>query len=352
MRMNAAIRNLRTTLLLSYLLSILVIAPFAAQAQNGLPESEVEEYIAEVRPGPQDEIVPIKIGIVVIDVDKIDGADQLFIANFAVIAEWNDPRLAEDVDYVRVMNMDDVWTPNLQVLNQQKLFGTFPDQVQVLPDGTVIYVQRYWGTLSYPMNLQDFPLDSHLLEIKLIAVGKDRRNIDLIVSDKYTGMSDVLTVTDFEVVSWEAFAQDVEITSSMPELPGVVFKFEAKRLVGFYIIKVITPLILIVFMSLVVLFIDPSQVGPKFSIAITAILTLIAYRFLLGNLLPKISYLTHMDYFLFGSMFLVFAVLVETLIVVRLTNMEKVDKAKTLDYWARYAFVVLFIIIMIGSFSV
>jgi phage-related holin len=105
-------------------------------------------------------------------------------------------------------------------------------------------------------------------------------------------------------------------------------------------------------MSLIVLFIDPVHVGPKFSIGITAILTLIAYRFLLGNLLPKISYLTHMDYFLFGSMFLVFAVLVETSIVARFMGVKKEAPAKELDYWSRWAFVVLFILIVVFSFLV
>jgi hypothetical protein len=160
----------------------------------------------------------------------------------------------------------------------------------------------------------------------------------------------VLTVTDWDVPSWKTFAELINIGPNVPVLPGVVFEFEAKRQVGFYFIKVLIPLVMIVFISLIVLFIDPSHIGPKFSIAITAILTLIAYRFLLGDLLPKISYLTHMDYFLFGSMFLVFAVLVETALVARLVGIEKEGRAKELDYWCRWAFVVLFIIILGASF--
>ena len=313
-------------------------------------EPSQKEYLAEVRPGPQDQDFPVKVGIIVVDIDSIDGAQQSFVANFAVIVEWKDPRLAEDIDYIRVMHATDVWTPYLQILNQQKLFETFPDQVQVLPDGTVIYVQRYWGTLSYPMDLKDFPSDSHSLQIKLVTVGKDAQNIKFSINEEKSGLSDVLTVTDWEVTSWNTFAESINIGPNLPVFPGVVFEFEAKRQVGFYFIKVLIPLIMIVFISLIVLFIDPSHIGPKFSIAITAILTLIAYRFLLGNLLPKISYLTHMDYFLFGSMFLVFAVLVETAVVAKLVGLEKEGRAKELDYWCRRAFVALFIIILGASF--
>lgn len=313
-------------------------------------ETAEDEYIAEVRPGDQSEKFPIKVGFIVIDIDGVDGAQQSFVANFAIVAEWNDPRLIEDIDYIRVMDADDVWTPNLQILNQQKLFTTFRDEVVVQADGDVTYTQRYWGTLSYPMNLKDFPLDEHSLKIKLVAAGKDALNIHFDVNEDKTDMSQVLTVTDWEVLGWDAYAESIEVGPRLPNLPGMVFEFEAKRLVKFYLIKVLIPLMLIVLMSLVVLFIDPNHIGPKLSISITAILTLIAYRFLLGNLLPKISYLTHMDYFIFGSMFLVFAVLVETSIVARYMSQDKEQKASILDYWSRWVFIALFLLVCIGSF--
>ncbi|MEM7008578.1 MAG: hypothetical protein AAF462_05515 [Thermodesulfobacteriota bacterium] len=339
---------IHTTILftLFVLLCLTVFGGYASLAQD---EAE-QEYIAEVRPGDENEKFPINVGVVVIDIDSIDGAQQSFVANFAVVTEWNDPRLVEDIEYYRVMDTDDVWTPNLQILNQQKLFTTFRDEVTVLPNGNVYFTQRYWGTLSYPMNLKDFPLDEHSLKIKLVAVGKDSDNITFNINPERTDMSEILTVTDWEIRSWDAYTEEIEIGPKLPTFPGVVFEFEAKRLVKFYLIKVLLPLMLIVLMSLVVLFIDPNHTGPKLSIAITAILTLIAYRFLLGNLLPKISYLTHMDYFIFGSMFLVFAVLVETSIVARYMSQKREQEANNLDYWSRWVFVIAFLLVTFGSF--
>jgi len=318
-----------------------------------LAEEKLNEgYLSEVRPGPKDEKTPVNIGVVVIDIDTIDGANQSFVANFAVSSQWRDPRLAKDTDSVRNIDVEDIWSPNLQILNQQKLFKTFPEKVEVSPDGTVIYRQRFWGTLSYPMNLKDFPIDHHSLQIRIVSVGSDAEDIKFSIAEDRTDMAEVLTVTDWQVLGWDAYTEAIRIGPKLPVVNGVVFEFEASRLVNFYIIKVLVPLVMIVFMSLVVLFIDPVHVGPKFSIAITAILTLIAYRFLLGNLLPKISYLTHMDYFLFGSMFLVFAVLVETSVVARFMGVKKEAPAKELDYWSRWAFVVLFILIVVFSFLV
>ena len=165
-------------------------------------------------------------------------------------------------------------------------------------------------------------------------------------------MADVLTVTDWQIIGWETFTEPIEIGPHLPILPGVVFEFEAERLVTFYLVKVLIPLVMIVLMSLVVLFIDPANSGSRLSIAITAILTLIAYRFLLGSLLPKISYLTHMDYFIFGSMFLVFAVLIEACAAARLVSAERVETANKLDYWSRWVFVIFFSLILLLSFII
>ncbi len=345
-----AIRMIISRILFSFFLATFLVT--LATEITIADQLTQDEYLAEVRPGPQDQPFPLKIGFVVVDIDSIDGAQQSFVANFAIRITWKDPRLASDLNFVRVIDTDDVWTPTIQILNQQKLFETFPDQVEVAPDGTVTYSQRYWGAISYPMNLKDFPLDDHTLKIKVVAIGKDARNLEFTIDPEITGISDVLTVTDWEVLSWDAVVELIGLGPNLPELPGMVFEFDAKRLVKFYLIKVLIPLMLIVLMSLVVLFIDQNHTGPRLSIAITAILTLIAYRFLLGNLLPKISYLTQMDYFIFGSMFLVFAVLVETSVVARYMSQKREQEASNLDYWSRWIFAVIFVVVSFGSFIV
>ena len=53
--------------------------------------------------------------------------------------------------------------------------------------------------------------------------------------------------------------------------------------------RIILPLLLIVAMSWLVFWIDPELAGPQISIAVTSMLTLIAYRFMVGGMLPKIG---------------------------------------------------------------
>ena len=100
-------------------------------------------------------------------------------------------------------------------------------------------------------------------------------------------------------------------------------------------------------MSWLVFWIDPSQVGSQISVSVTAMLTLIAYQFLLGNLLPKVPYLTKLDFFLCGSTFLVFAALVEVVLTSHLATTDRLDKARKVDVCSKIFFPLFFLAVII-----
>jgi hypothetical protein len=79
-------------------------------------------------------------------------------------------------------------------------------------------------------------------------------------------------------------------------------------------------LLLIVAMSRLVFGIDPDLAGPQIRFAVTSMLPLIAYRFMVGGMLPRVSCLTRMDRFTTVSTILVFLTFVEVAFVVTLTR--------------------------------
>jgi len=121
-----------------------------------------------------------------------------------------------------------------------------------------------------------------------------------------------------------------------------VLSFEAERLTGYWKLKVMLPLALIVAMSWIVFWIDPTESGTQISVAVTSMLTLIAYRFMVGALLPKISYLTRLDILILGSTLLVFATLVEAVVTTMLCKAGRVTIARWMDRAARLLFPVAF----------
>jgi hypothetical protein len=130
---------------------------------------------------------------------------------------------------------------------------------------------------------------------------------------------------------------------------GFALSLEAKRKVGYFIIKVIIPLMFIVAMSWVVFWIDPRESGTQISVAITTMLTLIAYRFAVGTSLPKVSYLTRLDYFILAATVLIFASLIEVVTTSFYAKGNNLARAQAIDHWSRWLFPAVFVLVVLGT---
>ncbi len=117
-----------------------------------------------------------------------------------------------------------------------------------------------------------------------------------------------------------------------------------------YILKVIFPLVLIVMMSWAGFWIDPVNANSQISVAVTSMLTLIAYRFTVDTQLPRLPYMTRLDVLFLVSTLLVFFSLIEVLVTTILDNNGQTQLAKTVDRYCRVIFPVIFTIALIGIF--
>ena len=99
-------------------------------------------------------------------------------------------------------------------------------------------------------------------------------------------------------------------------------------------------------MSWVVFWLGSQHVGPRLSVSVTSMLTLVADRFLLGQSLPPVSYLTRLDYFLLGATVLVFVALIQ----VALTSAMSERRAASINRNSRWGFPVAFLILIAWSF--
>ena len=245
--------------------------------------------------------------------------------------------------------MTDIWNPMLQITNQEKLRSTLPDVARVSSDGTVKVTQRYVGTFTNPLDLHSFPLDVHNFVIQFVAAA-DPEMTELVISDgekNLSGLAENLSLPNWEITEWKVSAVPVVLFEGAPTLPGASFEFEAKRYLGYYLLKVLLPLLLIVIMSWIVFWIHPSEAGSQISVSITSMLTLIAYRFALGSTLPKVSYMTRMDGLILGATLMVFLALVQAVSTSRLVKVGKEELALKIDRVCRVLFPCTFVAICV-----
>jgi len=128
------------------------------------------------------------------------------------------------------------------------------------------------------------------------------------------------------------------------------YQFNAKRHLGYYIWKIMVPLVIVVLMSWTVFWIDPVKIEAQLAVAATAMLTIIAYQFTLSNMLPKISYFTQMDYFIVGSNILVFLALLEAVVSSAVARENKEKLARQFDRFSRYVFPTIYCIVLLITF--
>jgi len=310
------------------------------------------EELSGTRPGVDGQPLTISGTLFLLDVSKIDGADQSFTADVFMMLRWRDERLASETDGLRRLPLGSVWNPRVQIINQRRIWKNFPEEVDVSPDGTVVYRQRYYGQFASALDLRDFPLDRHRFGLQLVVPGYGPQEIEFVPNneDFGEGRSPQMTVPDWSVGPFELRTTPYAVTPGGREIAGLEGVFEARRHLGFYVGKAFVSVAIIVFMSWVVFWLGPEHVGPRLSVSVTSMLTLVAYRFLLGQSLPPVSYLTRLDYFLLGSTILVFVALMQVAATSTMTGSGKTPRAQSLNRSSRWVFPTAFVLLIAGSF--
>lgn len=195
------------------------------------------------------------------------------------------------------------------------------------------------------------PLDRHEFNIHITAAGYSPEEVVIVQSpDMPSDFAEKLSLPDWDVIDWSAKPALYMITKEGAKSPGFLLTFCAERHVGYFVAKVIVPLVLIVAMSWVVFWIDPQEAAAQINVAVTAMLTLIAYRFAVGMFVPKISYLTRLDFFILSSTVLVFASLIEVVVTSALARGDRLRWARWLDRASRFIFPVVFVYLVFRAF--
>ena len=315
-----------------------------AEGQGALPP-------APLRPGAESGPTRISVAIWVTDIARIDSAAQTFTANLFVGLRWNDPRLAHAGPNVKTSALADIWHPELLLTNDDgSVRRALPEKADVSADGSVVYRQLFAGSFAQRLDLRAFPFDAHRFHVHFVALGYRPSDIQFIPDESLVaaglpqgaGIADTLTLADWKVDSPGARAQPYEPVPGL-QIAGYTFEFHATRQVQYYLLKVILPLLLIVMMSWTVFWIDPTNGSSQISVAVTSMLTLIAYRFAIGTEVPKLPYLTRLDAFILASSLLVFLSLIEVMLTTKLATGGRTQLARLIDRRCRLLFPLAFV---------
>src|SRR6266705_1352230 len=274
------------------------------------------------RPNADSGPTQISVGIWLADISNIDSAQQSFTAEIAVVLRWKDPRLAHTGKGIVRYPLEQIWHPRVSIVNEtNSVSRRLPESVEVESDGTVTYRQRYVGAFTQALRLRSFPFDRQTFRVQLVAVRYQSNEVMFVPDQVWIrdglkeagGISLSVTLPDWTIEKWE-LKPLVYALAPHHQYSSYAFEFTASRNVQYYILKVILPIVLIVMMSWSGFWIDPVRANSQISVAVTSMLTLIAYRFAVDTQLPRLPYMTRLDALFLVSTLLVFFSLIEVLI--------------------------------------
>ena len=293
------------------------------------------------------ENTPFTIGLTVLDIVAIDDARQAAFMDFAVRLDWHDPRLAGRFEQLTQLETSMVRVPPIAFRNDRSLRHGLPEVVAVSPDGSVRYVQRYTGEVSIRLDLSEFPWDRETLRIEILIPTFPNEAV-FSLNSEFSRVDEELTIANwvigepsFEVIAGSRFS---------PSHYTLIYEQPIERRPDYYIWSVIVPLLFVVAMSWIAFWIDPEHVEAQLAVAATSMLSLVAFRLAVAQLVPPLSYFTRLDVFTIGATTLVFLALLEVGTTSFLQQQGSHDVAVRLDTHARWVLPLLLLVLLSVAF--
>ena len=307
------------------------------------------ERVPKTRPVPKSGVTQVRFTVYIIDLVSIDNQRQEFTVDAYVEAEWKDPRLKFQKAAIKTCEapLDTIWNPSLYLLNARSITTQFRDVVRIDTDGTVTYGQRGIGTYSAKLDLTKFPFDTQLLSISIISseYGPQEVRFNFKAGGRAARFSEpgwAIKYRGTRVSAWKvAYIRGMAQGQTLSRFD---FVLTAKRDVAFYFWKIMVPIFLIVGMSWAVFWLDPNDVGVQMGIGTASMITIVVFLFTSNNELPKISYLTRLDLFVYASLLLVFSAFVQALTTCAFAERDRLALARRIDVWSRAMFPAVYVV--------
>ncbi len=301
------------------------------------------------RPGAGGRPDEIAVLFGLLDIDDIDDKAQRFSIDAYYEISWNDPRLALDATSdatprIRLFSIDEIWSPALTIVNDRGLNALLPDEAEVDVDGNVLVRQRLSGNLGVDLNLHRFPFDTQRLAADIVSYRYSPAELVFSQDTLFVGVAE-----NFSAEGWLFEIQPPEystfyLANGIDGRAQLTFAVTAQRNAGFFLQTLALPMILILFLSWTVHWLQPDIIPARIGMSTATVFSLIALGVSFRLSMPQIDYLTQADRFVVNSTLLVLFSLGVTVLATRRVNQGNEEAALRLTVFARWAFPIAMII--------
>lgn len=180
-----------------------------------------------------------------------------------------------------------------------------------LKNNNALIVAQETGVAKFRSNFdfKKFPLDEQTLTVSIMEMygllPKPESSLQLLITDiQFKVLKEYFEKNILK--EWKIKNYDIELkTANLVgyELPSsqIDITLEIKRNILYYLIKIILPIFLILSLAWYVFWIHPKELESRITTSIVCFLALVAYNFVIDSEIPKLGYLTFMDWIIMLS---------------------------------------------------
>jgi hypothetical protein len=300
----------------------------------------------------------VKLGFYVLNLGKIDQINETMDLVGLVTTSWTDPRLAFDAsafgERVARPAPDQIWMPELTIINAVNLQRRTPIQLSVRPDGKVKSIELMAMTVSTDYALIRFPFDRQTALVIWEALSSEVQPIHLVDDPAADGVSreSYVTLSEWDIEDVHGAVTLRQSGHDDLSFPRHTFKMMIKRNYGFYLFKVFFPLLLITIISWTVFWINPNTAFvPQMTVGMFSILTAITFNLTITSSLPRVPYATLLDGYIATCYMFFFAMILSVVYVHVMINRQQAERAMGLIRRLRWIFPLGFIIVQGASLT-
>jgi hypothetical protein len=257
----------------------------------------------------------IYCGVELQDVRGIDAAKGTFNARGFLWYYWDDSRFAysngpgESLKWNADSIREQLWIPQLDFDNSVGEVKRWDGTIEVFPEGRVEYWFYFAGEFADQDGLMDFtrfPCEELPLAID-VNTSYTASKVQLAYCRESSPGDITSTLSrrrhpEFRFVTPRVEVRDQTYSSEWDRhFSTLRVVATARRNKGYYLLHIIFPVVVILFVFICGQRIAPRQFEAKISLSLTCLLSLIAYTFTFSDQLPKVGYVTLLDLFITGN---------------------------------------------------
>jgi hypothetical protein len=332
----------------------------AAPCDAGAARSNVDEPTIDLKTSPGIHgPVTIKVGLFVNELREINAVADTFRLLGTMTASWCDPRLAFDRrkagKEVRSFHGQDgetetqrIWTIQAFPVNQVGAISAPQRVIHERFDGLVSVVINVDIRLSTDYDLRRFPFDQQTLTLDLESFAWNADQVVFVADESTSGFADDFVMPEWTIVDASANSTLVDVARAEESFSRFTLAIVIDRKSGFYVWKVLLPLLIIVALSWSVFWMRDEKFAVRVRTSATGILTIVAYQFMAAKDLPRVAYLTLIDKIMVASFILLAITVIESLVISRITDQglaRKIDRKARWVFPLSYALIILLVVL-------